>query len=389
MHIHEYQAKALLSKYQIAHPRGIVVRSVHGIKDALKDLGGNSWVVKAQVHAGGRAKSGGIVFCNHVGEVILAAKNLINQKLTTAQTDKNGLVVREVLIEIKQNIITELYISFLIDRSTRKIIILASTKGGVNIEEIAKKSPEFISKTFINLCIGLADYQCRQISFMLSIPDKMRILFSQMLKNLYRLFIEKDLILMEINPLVITQSSELLALDAKMEFDDNALYRNQDILAFKNDNGNISARAEAYKLSYIRLDGDIGCMVNGAGLAMATMDLIDYYGGSPANFLDIGGNATAEKVAKAFEIMTESKKLAAILVNIFGGIVRCDLIATGILRAFEILTPSVPIVVRLEGTNAKKALLMLENSPYNIETQADLILATKKVITLSEYEHIN
>ena len=383
MHIHEYQAKTLLGKYQIAYPRGIVIRDVSKIKNALKTLCASSWVVKAQIHAGGRAKSGGVIFCQHEDEVILAAKNLLNQKLTTLQTDKGGLVVREVLIEVKQNIITELYMSFLIDRSTQKITILASTKGGINIEEVAQKSPELITKVSVNLCIALADYQCRQIGFALGIPDKMRVLFSQMLKNLYRLFIEKDLTLIEINPLIITENSELLALDAKMEFDDNALYRHQDISAFE-DTGDISTQAQMYKLNYIKLDGNIGCMVNGAGLAMATMDLIDYYGGSPANFLDIGGNATAEKVAQAFEIMTEDKKIAAILINIFGGIVRCDLIATGILRVFETLTLNVPIVVRLEGTNAKKALLMLENSPYDIETQSDLILATRKVITLSK-----
>ena len=387
MNIHEYQAKDLLRQYHILTPKGVLIDDISQVKQACKTLGGETLVVKAQIHAGARGKGGGVVVCREVASVIATAKKLLNINLVTPQTTEQGLPVNFLLLEQGQAIEQELYLSLLVDRSTKTIAIIASTQGGMDIEQVASMHPEAIIKLHINPCVGLQDYQIRQLGFALKLETLLLKDFGAMVKQLYQLLIDKDLSLLEVNPLVITKDNQLIALDAKINCEDNALYRHHDLLLLKDKTqGDIYEQiAQENKLSYIALEGNIGCMVNGAGLAMATMDLIDYYGGLPANFLDVGGGTTSERVAKALEIILSGQTVRAILINIFGGIVRCDLIAQGILQAMQALGGSpVPMVVRLEGTNAQIGLDLLDKSQYDIHTELDLIKATKIVISLAD-----
>lgn len=382
MNLHEYQSKYLLKEYNIPVPLGEVVLNPEAAVDAASKIGGNRWVVKAQVHAGGRGKAGGVRLVNGKEELKAAVKALLGTRLITYQTDECGQPVNQVLIEETSNIARELYLGAVIDRSFQRIVFIASTEGGVEIEKVAEKSPEKILKKIIDPTVGLQPFQCRQLSFDLNLdPAQMR-LFTDIVIGLYRLFIERDLSLLEINPLVVTDLGGLLCLDAKLNVDDNALYR-QPKLRKKRDTTQKDERetlAQKYELSYIKLNGNIGCMVNGAGLAMATMDLIKLVGGEPANFLDVGGNATKEQVTEAFKIIISDKNVKGIFVNIFGGIVRCDLISEGIISAVKEVGVHVPVVVRLEGNNAHLGAKKLSESGVNIITVKGFADAARKIV---------
>jgi len=386
MHIHEYQAKRLFSQNGIQVPEFIVISSATETSLACEKLGGSVWVVKAQVHAGGRGKGGGVVVCFSVDDAISASEKLLGGKLVTPQTDKNGLPINQVIIEAGQDIQKELYLGLLVDRATSSITVLASTEGGMDIEEVAANTPEKIIKHAINPLGTLEEKECHEIAAQLQLDSSLYTQFSKTLLGLYNIFIKNDVNLVEINPLIITGADEIIALDGKIDFDDNALYRNEDIAKLRDISQEDEKEriASESQLNYISLDGTVGCMVNGAGLAMATMDLIEYHGGSPANFLDVGGTATADRVAKAFEIIQSGADVKAILVNIFGGIVRCDLIAEGILQAIEKIGLTLPIVIRLEGTNATEGLEILNNSDFNIVTEADLTQAAKQVVEMAK-----
>jgi len=352
----------------------------------MQKLGGNVWVVKAQVHAGGRGKGGGVIVCNSIEDVEKASQKLLGKKLVTPQTDEVGQPINEVIIEAGQDIFKELYLGLLVDRSTERITILASTEGGMDIEQVASESPEKIIKHAIDPLGYLSIKECQSIAKKLNLNSVLWEQFTKTLIGLYSIFTNHDGNLIEINPLIISKQNEIIALDGKIDFDDNALYRNEDIINLRDfeQEDEKERIASEYQLNYISLDGTVGCMVNGAGLAMATMDLIEYHGGSPANFLDVGGGTTAERVAKAFEIIQSGQNVKAILVNIFGGIVRCDLIAEGILQAIEKVGLTLPIVVRLEGTNAPQGLKILNDSNFNIMTEADLTQAAKQVVEMAK-----
>jgi succinyl-CoA synthetase beta subunit len=382
MNIHEYQAKAILQHSDILVPNSVLINSDDEVFDACLQLGGSVWVVKAQAHTGSRGKGGGVVVCKSVDEVKNATKKILSQNLITPQTTKDGLPVNAVLIEEGLAIDSEIYLSILIDRSSQSIGVIASSEGGGDIEEVAQKTPEKIIKTLIDIKTGITDEIAKNIAEKLQLNSEK---FSKILKSLYAIFIERNCQLIEINPL-IKSGDEIIALDCKMEFDDNALFKQADILGLRDESQEEAKEIEAQKfdLNYISLDGDIGCMVNGAGLAMATMDLIGYHGGTPANFLDVGGGTTSEKVAKAFEIIQSESQVKAILVNIFGGIVRCDLIASGILQAIDEVGLSVPLVVRLEGTNSTQGLEILANSKFDIIVENDLTKAAKKVVEVAK-----
>jgi len=386
MHIHEYQAKELFKHNGIQVPDLEVISNSNETRSACKKLGGNVWVVKAQVHAGGRGKGGGIIVCNSIEDVKKASQKLLGKKLVTPQTDEVGQPINEVIIEAGQDIFKELYLGLLVDRSTERITILASTEGGMNIEQVASESPEKIIKHAINPLGNLSIQECQSIAKKLNLNSALWAQFTKTLIGLYSIFTNNDGNLIEINPLIISKQNEIIALDGKIDFDDNALYRNEDIVNLRDfeQEDEKERIASEYQLNYISLDGTVGCMVNGAGLAMATMDLIEYHGGSPANFLDVGGGTTAERVAKAFEIIQSGQNVKAILVNIFGGIVRCDLIAEGILQAIEKVGLTLPIVVRLEGTNAPQGLKILNGSNFNIMTEADLTQAAKQVVEMAK-----
>ncbi|MCS5591211.1 MAG: ADP-forming succinate--CoA ligase subunit beta [Gammaproteobacteria bacterium] len=386
MHIHEYQAKQLFSQNGIQVPQFIVISNASETQNACEQLGGSVWVVKAQVHAGGRGKGGGVVVCFNIEDTINASEKLLGERLITPQTDANGLPINQVIIEAGQDIQKELYLGLLVDRATSSITVLASTEGGMDIEEVAASTPEKIIKHVISPLGKLEEAACHEIAAQLQLDESLYPQFSKTLIGLYNIFSENDGNLIEINPLVITGAGEIIALDGKIDFDDNALYRNEAIVALRDTSQEDEKERDAseYQLNYISLDGTVGCMVNGAGLAMATMDLIEYHGGSPANFLDVGGTATADRVAKAFEIIQGGTHVKAILVNIFGGIVRCDLIAEGILQAIEKIGLTLPIVIRLEGTNATEGLEILNNSDFNIVTEADLTQAAKKVVEMAK-----
>ncbi|MDG2395539.1 ADP-forming succinate--CoA ligase subunit beta [Candidatus Thioglobus sp.] len=386
MHIHEYQAKGLFRQFNIKTPNSILINTTAEAGKACADLGGNIWVVKAQVHAGGRGKGGGVVLCRSIEEVEDTCKQLFNTRLITPQTDAKGLPINQLLIEGGQNIERELYLGLLIDRQTQQITILASTEGGMDIETVASETPEKIIKFGVNPLGALNVDDCTLIASQLKLEGVLSEQFVSALMGLYEIFTSKDVSLIEINPLITTTENSLLALDGKIDFDDNALYRHEDILALRDilQEDEKENEASEYQLNYISLDGTIGCMVNGAGLAMATMDLIEHHGGSPANFLDVGGGTTAERVAKAFELIQTEKNVAGILVNIFGGIVRCDLIAEGILQAIEKVGLNLPIVVRLEGTNAAAGLKLLDESSAEIYTEANLTQAAIKIVELSK-----
>ncbi|MDC0599050.1 ADP-forming succinate--CoA ligase subunit beta [Candidatus Pseudothioglobus singularis] len=386
MHIHEHQAKDLFKKNGIKVPNFIVVSNAIDTESACIKLGGSIWVVKAQVHAGGRGKGGGVIVCKNIKDAIEASESLLGTNLITPQTDANGQPVNEVIIEAGQDIAKELYLGLLVDRASERITVLASTEGGMDIEKVASDTPDKIIKMKTNPLSKLSLDECSEVSVKLGLDESLHEEFSQTLMGLYEIFTTHDANLIEINPLIITGDNQIMALDGKIDFDDNALYRNESILALRDvaQEDEKERSASEYELNYISLDGTVGCMVNGAGLAMATMDLIEYHGGSPANFLDVGGGTTSERVAKAFEIIQSGENVKAILVNIFGGIVRCDLIANGILQAIEKVGLTLPIVVRLEGTNAKEGLNILNASNFNIITEADLTQAAKQVVEMAK-----
>ncbi len=386
MNIHEYQAKKLLKQYNIPCPNGELISNIDEVEVACNSLAGDSYVLKAQIHAGSRGKGGGIIMCNGIDEVITATNKLLHSKLITEQTNSDGLKINSLLLEQPQDIAFALYLSILIDRDSKNIAIIASKYGGMDIEQVANDNPDSIIKNYINPCIGIVEHQTRDIAFTLGIKSNNFKEFTGLVKNLYKVFIEKDLSLLEINPLVITKNNNIIALDAKINFDDNALYKHPDIASLfdASQENHYESLAKKYQLSYIPLDGNIGCMVNGAGLAMATMDLISHYGGKPANFLDVGGGTTESRVSKALEIIISSGNIKAILVNIFGGIVRCDLIARGIVKAIKELNINIAIVVRLIGTNAQQAQNILQSSAVKVYPEQDLSLATKKVIELAK-----
>lgn len=386
MHIHEHQAKDLFKKNDIKVPNFIVVSNANETESACQELGGSIWVVKAQVHAGGRGKGGGVIVCKSIQDAIEASERLLGTNLVTPQTDANGQPVNEVIIEAGQDIAKELYLGLLVDRASERITVLASTEGGMDIEKVASETPDKIIKMKTNPLGKLSLDECSQVSLKLGLDKSLHGDFSQTLLGLYEIFTAYDANLIEINPLIITGDNQIMALDGKIDFDDNALYRNESISILRDvaQEDEKERSASEYELNYISLDGTVGCMVNGAGLAMATMDLIEYHGGSPANFLDVGGGTTSERVAKAFEIIQSGENVKAILVNIFGGIVRCDLIADGILQAIEKVGLTLPIVVRLEGTNAQEGLEILNASNFNITTEADLTKAAKQVVEMAK-----
>ena len=386
MNIHEYQAKGLFKKNNIKVPKFIVVSNSNETQSACEKLGGSIWVVKAQVHAGGRGKGGGVIVCSKVQDAVDASKKLIGTNLITPQTDANGQPINEVIIEAGQDISKELYLGLLVDRATENITILASTEGGMDIEKVASETPDKIIKQQIDPLGKLSIEECVNVAKELGLDLSLHDEFASALIGLYAIFTEHDANLIEINPLIITGQNEIMALDGKIDFDDNALYRNESIASLRDiaQEDEKERSASEHQLNYISLDGSVGCMVNGAGLAMATMDLIEYHGGSPANFLDVGGGTTADRVAKAFEIIQSGENVKSILVNIFGGIVRCDLIANGILQAIEKVGLTLPIVVRLEGTNAQEGLQILNSSDFNIITEADLTKAAKQAVEMAK-----
>ncbi len=382
MNIHEFQSKALMADYGIPVPPGQVAHTPEEAQQAVQKLGGDKWLVKAQVHAGGRGKAGGVLMVESPVQAREAAEKLLGMTLVTHQTGPKGLPVTAVLVEQATAIAEELYLSMVIDRGRERISVIASAAGGMEIEEVAARTPEKILKFFIHPAAGLQDYQGREAGFGMALEGKQVQQFVRLLKNLHRLFQEKDASQVEINPLALTEEGELVALDAKLEFDDNALYAHPEIEALRDPSqeDDKERRAREHDLNYIALDGDIGCMVNGAGLAMATLDLVKQCGGEPANFLDVGGGTTAERVAEAFKIILADPKVKAILVNIFGGIVRCDLIAEGIIAAVKEVGVSIPVVVRLEGTNAEAGREQLKKSGLSLIAAVDLKEAAQKVV---------
>ena len=381
MKIHEYQAKELFKKYRIPIPAGGVAFAVDEALKVARGLGGWPVVVKAQIHAGGRGKGGGVKLARSADEVKAAAGQILGMTLITHQTGPEGRLVRRVLVEQGLNIQKELYLSLIPDRATAKIVIMASEAGGMDIEEVAVKSPEKIIKVFINPLLGLQAYHCRQLAFGLNLSPAASKIFIPMIQNLYRLFVEYDCSLVEINPLVITADETVIALDAKINFDDNALFRHKDVLEFRDldEENPLEVEASKFNLNYINLDGNVGNMVNGAGLAMATMDLIKRAGAEPANFLDVGGGASAEMVENGFRIILGDQNVKGILINIFGGILRCDTLAKGVVEAATKTGIKVPVVVRMEGTNVEEGRRILAESGLNLITAADLKDAAHKV----------
>lgn len=382
MNLHEFQAKQLFSEYGIPGPSSKVVHAISEAQVAAQELGGERWVVKAQAHSGGRGKAGGVKLVSGLQELEAAAQALLGARLVTNQTGPQGLPVNMVLVEQPTAYARELYLGALIDRSRARVVFMASAAGGMDIEEVAAKHPEQIIKVAVDPVVGLQPYQCRQIAFGLGLDVKQAGALTKIMLALYRLFTERDASLLEINPLVVTESGDLVALDAKINLDDNALYRQPALSAWRDhtQEDEKEHQAQQFGLNYITLDGNIGCMVNGAGLAMATMDLIKLHGGEPANFLDVGGGTTADKVAEAFKLIVSDAKVKAILVNIFGGIVRCDLIAEGIIKAVREVGVTTPVVVRLEGTNVELGRKLLAESGLAIITAEGLTDAAKKVV---------
>ena len=382
MNLHEHQSKSLFRKYHIPVPDGEAAFDTNQALTIAKQLGGNSWIVKAQVHAGGRGKAGGVKIVKGEQELEQAVSDYLGSTLVTHQTDSDGLPISRVLVESLSDIDREIYLGALIDRASRRIVFMASAEGGMDIEEVAATQPEKILKVAINPMVGLQGYQTRQIAFGLGLAGDQIKQLAKIMAGLYRIFTERDVSLIEINPLIVTKQGDLLALDAKIGIDDNALYRQPEMVDLR-DTSQENAReleADAHGLNYVSLDGNIGCMVNGAGLAMATMDEIKLQGGEPANFLDVGGGTTAEKVAEAFKLILSDAKVKAILVNIFGGIVRCDLIADGIIRAVKEVGVEIPVVVRLEGTNVDQGKALLAQSDVEIIAADDLQDGAQKAV---------
>jgi len=386
MKIHEYQGKEILRQFEVPTPRGMACFTVNEAVAAAQQLGGAVWVVKAQIHAGGRGKGGGVKVARSIEEVRGAAQQILGMHLVTHQTGQDGQVVRRLLIEEGAQIVSEYYLGMVIDRSKQRVALLASSEGGMEVEEVASRTPEKIHKVWIDPVAGLTDAAADDVSRKIGIPTAALANARTVLHGLYRAFVEKDAMLAEINPLVLTADGRVLALDAKFNFDSNALYRHPEIVAYRDLDEEDPAEIEASKfdLSYISLDGDIGCLVNGAGLAMATMDIIKLYGGSPANFLDVGGGASKEKVTEAFKLMLKNPKLKAILVNIFGGIMKCDVIAEGVVAAAREVHLSVPLVVRLEGTNVELGKKILAESGLPIISGNDMADAAQKVVAAAK-----
>lgn len=383
MHLHEYQAKTLFTRYGIPVPQGLPAFSLTDVAHAASELGGNTWVLKAQVHAGGRGKAGGVKKVHGREALERAADALLGTRLVTPQTGPQGKPVERLLVEQPCDVQRELYVACLVDRASERVALIASAEGGMDIEEVAQRTPEAIHKVIVNPLVGLQAYQSRQLAFALNLSETAAAAFVRLLPRLYALFTECDLNLLEINPLVVTAQGELLALDAKVNVDDNALYRQAGLAELRDpaQEDPKEHRAQEFGLNYIALEGDIGCMVNGAGLAMATMDLIKLHGGSPANFLDVGGGTSADKVAQAFKLILSDANVKAVLVNIFGGIVRCDLIAEGIINAVREVDLRVPVIVRLIGTNAEQGRALLGNSGLAITAVEDLAEAAKTAVT--------
>jgi succinyl-CoA synthetase beta subunit len=386
MKIHEYQAKALLAKYGVPVPQGEVVFNADDAAAAATRLGGGTVVVKAQIHAGGRGKGGGVKVVKGPDEARAAAAKMIGMNLVTYQTGPGGQTVQRVLIEQGLKIQRELYLGLVLDRSSERLVLMVSSEGGVEIEKVAAETPEKIFKAFIHPGLGLTAYQTRQLAFALGLQGPQVASAGKMMTALYNAFIACDASLLEINPLIVTEDGSLLALDAKMNFDDNALFRHADFKELRDtaEEDPLEVDASKFSLNYIKLDGTIGCMVNGAGLAMATMDIIKLAGGEPANFLDVGGGANAEQIKNAFRILMADAGVKAVLINIFGGILRCDVLAEGVIAAVKDLGVPVPIVIRMEGTNVEKGKQMLKDSGLNFQTADDMNEAARKVVAAAK-----
>ncbi len=382
MNIHEYQGKAILRNFNVPVPDGHVVYNSNSARDWAKRLGEGPWAVKAQIHAGGRGKGGGVKIAKTADEVKQFAREMFGMTLVTHQTGPEGKIVKRVLIEKGCDIADEFYLSILVDRVTDRVTFMASAEGGVNIEEVAAKTPEKIFFEAVDPSVGMTAFQARKIAFNLGFEIAQVKQAVPLFMNLYKTFVDADCSLLEINPLVLTGEGKLLCLDAKLNFDDNALFRHlriRDLRDYDEEDAN-EIEASQYDLSYIALDGNIGCLVNGAGLAMATMDIVKHYGGDPANFLDVGGGATIERVTEAFKIILSDDKVEGILVNIFGGIMKCDVIATGIIEAAKQIGVTVPLVVRLEGTNVEKGKKMLAESGLNLIAADGMADAAEKIV---------
>ena len=381
MNIHEYQGKEVLRQYGVAVPNGKVAFTVEEAVEAAKELGTKVCVVKAQIHAGGRGKAGGVKVAKSLDEVRTYASEILGKTLVTHQTGPEGKEVKRLLIEEGCDIKKEYYVGLVLDRVTSRVVLMASEEGGTEIEEVAEKTPEKIFKEVVDPVVGLTAFQARRIAFNINIPKELVNQTVKFMMSLYQAYIEKDCSIAEINPLVVTGDGKVMALDAKLNFDANGLYRHKDILAYRDleEEDQKEIEASKYDLSYISLFGNIGCMVNGAGLAMSTMDIVNHYGGDPANFLDVGGGATAEKVTEAFKIILSDPNVKGIFVNIFGGIMKCDVIAEGVVVAAKQVGLEVPLVVRLEGTNAKEAGVLLNESELNFEVASSLKDAAEKV----------
>ncbi|PGD05017.1 ADP-forming succinate--CoA ligase subunit beta [Bacillus toyonensis] len=384
MNIHEYQGKAVLKSYGVSVPNGKVAFTVEEAVEAAKELGTDVCVVKAQIHAGGRGKAGGVKVAKNLEEVRTYAESILGTTLVTHQTGPEGKEVKRLLIEEGCDIKKEYYVGLVLDRATSQVVLMASEEGGTEIEEVAEKTPEKIFKEYIDPAVGLQGFQARRIAFNINISKELVGQAVKFMMGLYRAFIEKDCSIAEINPLVTTGDGKVMALDAKLNFDSNALYRHKDILELRDLDEEDSKEVEAskYDLNYIPLDGNIGCMVNGAGLAMATMDIIKHYHGDPANFLDVGGGATAEKVTEAFKIILSDKNVKGIFVNIFGGIMKCDVIAEGVIEATKQVGLELPLVVRLEGTNVELGKKILNESGLNIVAAESMADGAQKIVSL-------
>ena len=386
MNFHEYQAKQLFAEYGIPVPPGKIATTPAEAAEAARALGGDEWVVKAQIHAGGRGKAGGVKLVKSIDEAKAAAAKMLGTKMATYQSGGRALPVNVVLITEATDIAKELYLSVLVDRASKSVAFIASARGGVDIEQVARENPEDIHTLEVNFVQGLQPYQCRKLAFAMGLNAKQATQLTKIMLGLYRLFNDKDLSLVELNPLAIAKSGDLLALDGKVNSDDNAEFRHADLAAMRDESQEDHAEAVAVKhnLNYVTMDGNIGCMVNGAGLAMATMDVIKLAGGEPANFLDVGGGANAEQIKNAFRILMADKAVRAVLINIFGGILRCDVLAEGVIAAVKDLGVPVPIVIRMEGTNVEKGKQMLKESGLNFQTADDMNEAAQKVVAAAK-----
>lgn len=384
MNIHEYQAKAILKEYGVPVPESQVAFTGKEAYEVARGMKSEQLVVKAQVHTGGRGKAGGIKFANNPDEAKDFSEQLIGEKLVTHQTGPEGELIEAVLLEAPSDIAHEYYLSFVLDRSQAKVVLMASSEGGMDIEEVAEETPEKIVRETIDPLVGLTPFQATNVAFAIGIPNEVRNKFVAILRTLYQVYMDKDCSILEINPFVLTKSNDLLILDAKFNFDENAMFRQPEVKDLESKEESVERQAAEYGLSYIGLDGNIGCLVNGAGLAMATMDIINYFGGEPANFLDLGGGANEETVTKGFQIVLADEKVEGILVNIFGGIVRCDVIANGIVAAAKNTEINVPLVIRLDGTNAEEGKRILNESGLKLHAADSLADGVQQVIELTK-----